>query len=333
MIGKRNALFGLLIALAVMVGGALSPQGALAATLYISEFASPSGSTGSTTAPGVFPQPAVTDQIVAIGGSSTQSAAFNAGTHAIQVECDSDCSVSIGANPTATTTNFLMGDGIPYQFVVVPGQKIAVIANTSGGSGSDVNIVAVGGTPVTTSLPVSVADGADVTQGAKADATCGTSSGTCSVVALLKYLLVNGIVTLESGRVPENPISGQAGVAGGSGTVGANTQRIVPAQATYVVSTSAEANHILKNAAGSLVDLEVSTGAASGFVLVFDAVSAPADGAVTPIKCWQVPANAALDKSFPIPVQFNTGITVSFSTTGCFTKTASATAFISGDIQ
>src|ERR1700749_3906864 len=151
--GTRNLLTGLLVAglaLATLIGGALAPQSALAATLYVSEFASPNGSTGSTSAPGVFPQPAITDQTVSITGASVQSAAFSAGTHAIQVECDTDCSVVIGTNPTATTTNFLMGDGIPYQFVVIPGQKIAVIANTSGGNGSDVNIAAIGGTIVST---------------------------------------------------------------------------------------------------------------------------------------------------------------------------------------
>lgn len=35
---------------------------------------------------------------------------------------------------------------------------------------------------------VTIADGADVTQGAKADAACGTATGTCSLIALIKYL-------------------------------------------------------------------------------------------------------------------------------------------------
>jgi hypothetical protein len=33
-----------------------------------------------------------------------------------------------------------------------------------------------------------VSDGADATKGAKADSVCGTSTGTCSVVALLKFI-------------------------------------------------------------------------------------------------------------------------------------------------
>lgn len=159
---RRHALMVAFAGAALVAGlGVIAPESAQAATLYISEFASPVGQVGSVQA-NVYPQPAITDQTVAITGASVQSAAFNASTHAIQVECDSDCSISIGTNPTATTTNFLMGDGTPYQFVVVPGQKIAVISNTSGGSGSDVNVVAVGGNAVTTSVPVSLIAGSAV---------------------------------------------------------------------------------------------------------------------------------------------------------------------------
>lgn len=155
----RNGLIGLL----VLLSAGLLPDLASAATLYISEFASPASQVGTVQAQ-VYPQPALTDQTVAVTAGSLQSAAFGVNTHAIMVECDSDCSVVIGSNPTATTTNFLMGDGIPYQFAVVPGQKIAVIANGSGGAGSDVNLVGVGGAPIalgqTTaagSLPVTIA--------------------------------------------------------------------------------------------------------------------------------------------------------------------------------
>lgn len=157
---SRRILLSAALAFALLGAGI---SASAAATLYISEFASPVGQVGTVQAQ-VFPQPAVTDQTVAITGASVQSAAFNTLTHAIQVECDSDCSVSVGTNPTATTSNFLMGDGIPYQFVVLPGQKIAVISNTSGGSGSDVNLVAVGGTALAlgqatmaASLPVAIA--------------------------------------------------------------------------------------------------------------------------------------------------------------------------------
>lgn len=194
---SRRILLPAAIAFALLCAGA---SASLAATLYISEFASPVGQVGTVQSQ-AFPQPAVTDQTVAITGSSAQSAAFNTLTHAVMVECDADCSISIGTNPTATTTNFLMGDGIPYQFVVLPGQKIAVISNTSGGSGSDVNLVAVGGTAIAlgqaamaaslpvaiasnqTALPVSTSD--PCTSASKSSVAIAVTSGTTtSLVAV-----------------------------------------------------------------------------------------------------------------------------------------------------
>ncbi len=89
-----------------------------------------------------------------------------------------------------------------------------------------------------------------------------------------------------------------------------------------------------KASAGNLYGFNVVAGASAGFVLVFNATSAPADGAVTPVKCYPVAASGAIEQNYrSLPVAFTTGITVVFSTTGCFSKTASATAFISVDAK
>lgn len=102
---------------------------------------------------------------------------------------------------------------------------------------------------------------------------------------------------------------------------------------TPVVSSAAESGHVLKASAGSLYGLNVTTGASAGYVLIFDATSAPSNGAVTPKKCYYVPSVSTLGASWDVPAAFATGITVVFSTTGCFTKTASATAFFSGEVK
>lgn len=102
-----------------------------------------------------------------------------------------------------------------------------------------------------------------------------------------------------------------------------------------VVTSSAVSNLVVKSAcdpmAGCrLFDFQV-TNTVSGYVLVFDAASAPVDGAVTPVKCYQVGAGTT-GVSFPNPpLKFSTGIVLVMSTTGCFTKTASATAFFSAE--
>lgn len=102
---------------------------------------------------------------------------------------------------------------------------------------------------------------------------------------------------------------------------------------TPVVSSAAESNRVFKASAGNLYAYQVTTGAAAGYVMIFNATSAPADGAVTPVKCVVVAANSTVGVSINPPEAFSTGITAVFSTTGCFTKTASATAMFSGDVK
>lgn len=100
---------------------------------------------------------------------------------------------------------------------------------------------------------------------------------------------------------------------------------------TPVVSATAESDRIVKASAGNLYGLTVTAGATAGYVLVFNSATAPANGAVTPLFCWVLPANSSLGVDFGVsPAVFSTGITASFSSTGCFTKTSSATAFFSG---
>ena len=100
-----------------------------------------------------------------------------------------------------------------------------------------------------------------------------------------------------------------------------------------IVSTSAESSHVIKSSCDPvvgcrLIDFEV-TSTVGGFVLVFDATAAPADGAVTPVKCYQMGAGTLGVQFAANPMKATNGIVLVFSTTGCFTKTASATAFFS----
>lgn len=157
-----------------------------------------------------------------------------------------------------------------------------------------------------------IADGADVAQGANADAAVAAgAAGTAS--AKLRRLTTD-----------------LAAIAGSAALIptATSTNAITP-----VVSTAAESSHILKAGAGNLYGLSVTTGAVAGYVLIFNATSAPADGAVTPTHCYSVPALSSLGVDWKMPAAFSTGITAVFSTTGCFTKTASATAFFSGAVK
>lgn len=106
------------------------------------------------------------------------------------------------------------------------------------------------------------------------------------------------------------------------------------ANAGIISTATATANsaQILKASAGNLYSVSCTSGASAGFLMVFDAVSAPADGVVTPIDVITVAANATVSKMYPTPLRGAVGLTLVFSTTGPFSKTASATAFLAGQV-
>ena len=122
---------------------------------------------------------------------------------------------------------------------------------------------------------------------------------------------------------------------------------LVTTSSSYSLPSSAAANAIAPTTAGvvgaayvfcvsacNMYGLNVVAGASAGFVMLFNSTSVPADGAVTPIFCMPLAANAGMEANWrTIPKRMTVGATLVFSTTGCFTKTASGTAFLSGDYQ
>ncbi len=99
------------------------------ATMYVSEF-NFLGGTGNRPVQGVQTPP-IAEQIVTIGGASTAiTNAFNANTTVIRVAVDTTCSIAFGATPVATTANMRLAGNQTEYFTVIPGQKVAVIANS-----------------------------------------------------------------------------------------------------------------------------------------------------------------------------------------------------------
>lgn len=107
----------------------------------------------------------------------------------------------------------------------------------------------------------------------------------------------------------------------------------VAAEAVTPVVTSALAtSKVIKAGPGNLHSINCAATTAAGMFLIHNATSAPAAGAVTPIKAYPVAIGQGLDISYDPPLRFSTGISVTFSTaTTPYTQTDSATAFISGD--
>lgn len=130
---------------------------------------------------------------------------------------------------------------------------------------------------------------------------------------------------------PLTPADGQqmAVTCDSSGNlVTANSGAMAPI-ATAAVSGSL----IAKATPGNLLAWAVTSGASAGYVLIFDSATVPADGAVTPKDCRALAANSSLGSSLNTPEKYSTGITLVFSTTGCFAKTISATAYIKATVQ
>ncbi len=99
------------------------------ATLYVSEFRGVLPDMDGNI-PQAVCMPPEAEQTVTISGPSGQSSAFGARTAIIRLISDAVCSVSVGTNPTATTSMLRIAADSPEYFKVAPNQKIAVISNT-----------------------------------------------------------------------------------------------------------------------------------------------------------------------------------------------------------
>lgn len=109
---------------------------------------------------------------------------------------------------------------------------------------------------------------------------------------------------------------------------------LTPSPASPALATA----QIIKAAPGNLYSFEVSADSTlSGtawWILVYDALTDPGNGTVTPRKCYaQISGTTSASYTFPTPIAFGTGIVIVASTTGCYTETQSAHAFISGDAK
>ncbi len=120
-------------------------------------------------------------------------------------------------------------------------------------------------------------------------------------------------------------IDGSAVTQPVSGTVS-----IANAPVSWRFSSAAEASRAFKTSAGTLYSIYV-TASSAGFLMVFDATTAPADGPVTPVDVIQCASNATTVLDYTAtPLPFVNGLVAVFSSTGPFVKTANPVAFLKG---
>lgn len=198
---------------------------------------------------------------------------------------------------------------------VTPGYQVCSTADPGNTHCSFQPVDATHGLPVTSvaSTPGTIIGTVGVDQ-----TTPGTTNG----------VVVNSSALPAGAATAANQTNGSE-VVSISATASA-TNAIVPSP-----NASATGTNIFKASAGNLYGVEVTTGGTAGFLMVLDSTTVPADGAVVPKYCKVVAANSSAELSWTAgpPAAFATGITAVFSSTGCFNKTLSATAYITGMVK
>ena len=141
-------------------------------------------------------------------------------------------------------------------------------------------------------LLAAVLDGNDATQGAKGDGVCGSDTGTCSVVALMKRINQN-----LSGPIPagSNPI-GTVTIANAN-----NNGRAASSASSPVVPSAAPTTyHLATNTAGTNLSFHAGattlfscqlgqTTSSAGFFKIFNKASNPTLGTDTPVITLIIP--------------------------------------------
>lgn len=70
---------------------------------------------------------------VAIGAVSTASVAFSASCRAVRLVATSACRITFALAPTAIATDALLIANVPEEFIVSPGDKVAVLQDVAAG--------------------------------------------------------------------------------------------------------------------------------------------------------------------------------------------------------
>lgn len=93
--------------------------------LYITEFPRIGYSNLGGTPLSLTPLADATTQVITFS-TTTQSAALSASTTIVRVVSDTNCYVTAGSNPTATSNDLRLVADIAEYFSVTPGHKLAV---------------------------------------------------------------------------------------------------------------------------------------------------------------------------------------------------------------
>lgn len=234
--------------------------------------------------------------------------------------------VLFGGTADGTATGNVSVAKVTAGAVTVQGLETAGTTVKGGG------IIAFGSDNSGNAVPLIIKSGILVTVAGSAVAASGnsqagglvTTGGTAIPLQVVSYLY-NG-----AGTSTAKDLVGAVTTGVGTTAVHGAPTSVAGAGVAPAATTVAASSIVLKASAGNLYGVNVSSSAA-GFLMLFDATTAPADGTVTPKFVYPIGANGGQCIPFDHPLHFATGITAVFSSNASpFSKTASATAFISG---
>lgn len=100
-----------------------------------------------------------------------------------------------------------------------------------------------------------------------------------------------------------------------------------------VASTAIGSSLVLSPIGITVANVQVNTTTLPGWLMLLDASSVPASGAVTPLRAWQVLAASTRDQAFSPSLVTVNGAVLLFSTTGPLVYTPSATAYFAGEVM
>lgn len=302
--------------------------------------------TGSFSAAGFTPATTGTPISVTTSGvtgtlpAGAVVAAFNVGT-------TNTAYCKLGAS--ATTSDIAIPPASWFAFTVGAATQLTCITASStttvnmvGGSGQPTG--AGGGGGGSGGGAVTIADGADVTQGAKADAACGTDTATCSQIALIKRLL-QGITTLNTNVTASIPagtnLIGDVNLRQGGTVLSATNPTFaapIPAASgglsVYFLQPTASTNsNNIKNAAGQVYKIDVFNNSATvHYIRLYNTATTGTCNSATNLV-WQgiIPASTAgagLSSSWDLGMAFSSGIALCVTSGYDGTGNATASALI-----
>jgi hypothetical protein len=299
--------------------------------------------------------PVINETVAIVDPTNPTKQAGVDGAGNLQVNCVAGCSAGSGtgannADGVAAVSTGL-GSSVGYGFVWngaswdrQPGSAAAgTTVNLGKVAGAS---LALGQTTMAASLPVAIAsnqgnipvNNTQINGVALSTGTGAQGTGAQRVTVATDSATVAGSASLPAGA----NIVGKLGIDQTTpGTT--NGVTIAPSASaavgqTPVVSAAGESSHVLKASAGNLYGVYATNlTATAGFLVLINATTAPADGAITPLACVPLTANGVASINFlpGPPAVYSTGITaVVTSAATCFTKTTGViTAFIAGQVS